>query len=58
MKQKGLHRKSEELWFHIMIWCHPKNRLSRFPLATPLFLSASATSGGSSEIAFWNANAP
>ena len=24
MKQQGLNHKSVELWFHIIIWCHPK----------------------------------
>ena len=23
MKKQGLHLKSVELWFHIIIWCHP-----------------------------------
>ena len=23
-KKKGIHHKSVELWFHIIIWCHPK----------------------------------
>ena len=23
-KNKGLHHKSVELWFHIIVWCHPK----------------------------------
>ena len=23
-KKKGIHLKSVELWFHIIIWCYPK----------------------------------
>ena len=41
MKKQGLHHKSVELWFHIIIWCHPKwGRPGRAaplpPLATTL----------------------
>ena len=24
MKKQGLHHKSVQLWFHIIIWCHSK----------------------------------
>ena len=24
MKKQGIHHKSVELWFHIIIWCYPK----------------------------------
>ena len=24
MKKQGLYYKSVELWFHIIVWCHPK----------------------------------
>ena len=46
-KQVGIHHKSVELWFHIIIWCHPKmvtpgaGRPSRPPLATPLLQNLS-----------------
>ena len=32
MKKQGLHHSSVELWFHVIIWCHPGS-------AAPLFLA-------------------
>ena len=50
MTKRGLHHKSGELWFHIIIWCHPKwchpkmvtpgQAAPSAPLATPLHIIA------------------
>ena len=43
MKKQGLYHKSVELWFHIMIWCHPGRTapLPRFHSILEIFDSIS-----------------
>ena len=50
MKKQGLHHKSVEFWFHVIIWCHPKwchpkraaspsDAIASAPLAMPMALA-------------------